>query len=185
MQTGQILHTFTAKNGQEVILRTPKWEDHDDLRTLMKSLISEGADILWSQPVTRNSAIDEMSRRLAAIEKGQMMQINAEINNHVIAAVDVSIHTGQRSHVGEMGIIILKGDRDMGIGTEMLKQMIELAQDRGLKVLILRVFETNSRAKHVYDKLGFHKCGRIPGEIYKNGHYIDHITMVKILDESI
>jgi RimJ/RimL family protein N-acetyltransferase len=185
MQTGQILHTFTAKNGQEVILRTPKWEDHDDLRTLMKSLISEGADILWSQPVTRNSAIDEMSRRLAAIEKGQMMQINAEINNHVIAAVGVSIHTGQRSHVGEMGIIILKGDRDMGIGTEMLKQMIELAQDRGLKVLILRVFETNSRAKHVYDKLGFHKCGRIPGEIYKNGHYIDHITMVKILDESI
>jgi hypothetical protein len=40
MKTGQIIHTFTAKDGREVILRTPKWEDIDDLLELINSLIT-------------------------------------------------------------------------------------------------------------------------------------------------
>jgi hypothetical protein len=66
MQTGQILHQFTAREGQEVILCTLKWEDLDDLEKLINSLLDEGADILWSKPVTRDAVIDEQSRRLAA-----------------------------------------------------------------------------------------------------------------------
>jgi hypothetical protein len=54
MQTGQILHTFTAKDGQEVILQLPKWEDLDDFVTLINSLVDEQADILIEEPVTRD-----------------------------------------------------------------------------------------------------------------------------------
>ena len=102
----------------------------------------------------------------------------------MIANSELQIKTGLRSHVGDMGIIVLKEYRDIGIGTEMLTHLIAQARQRGLKIVTLGVFETNTRAKYVYEKLGFRECGRIPGEIYKNGRYIDHITMVKILDES-
>lgn len=185
MQYGQIVHTFTAKDGQQVILRTPKREDLDDFVTLINSLINERADILLEVPVTRNAEIDWLSQKLAAIEKGEVIQIVAEINDHVIATTDVTIKTGARTHVGDIGIIILKDFRDVGIGTEMLKQLLAQAQEQGIKIVTLSVFETNTRAQHVYEKLGFHECGRIPGEIYKNGQYIDHITMVKLLDEPI
>ena len=185
MQTGQIFHTFTAKDGQGVILRSPKWEDLDDFLTLINSLIDERADILLGDPVTRDTEIDWLSRRLATIEKGEVIHIVAEVNDHVIAATELHIQTGQRSHMGELGIIILKDFRDIGIGTEMLKQLLTQAQARGVKIVKLGVLTTNSRAKHVYDKLRFHECGRIPGEIYKNGQYIDHITMVKVLDDTI
>ena len=185
MKTGQIFQTFTAKDGRDVILRTPKWEDIDDLLALINSLIDEEADIWMREPVTRNEQIHWLSRRLAAIEKGQVIQIVAEVNSHVIANTDVTIKIGQRSHVGDIGIIIKQGYRDIGIGSEMLKQLIAQARQRGLIIVTLGVFATNSRAKHVYEKLGFREYGRIPGEIFKNGHYIDHITMVKILDEAI
>ncbi len=185
MKTGQIIHTFTANDGQEIILRTPQWEDIDDLLELINSLIDEQADIWMREPVTRNEQIDWLSRRLAAIEKGEVVQIVAEAQGHVVANTDVTIKTGQRSHVGDIGIIIKQGYRGIGIGTEMLKQLIERARERGLKIVTLGVFATNKRAKHVYQKLGFCECGRIPGEIYKNGQYIDHITMVKVLDEAI
>ncbi len=185
MQYGQIFHTFTAKDGQEVILRSLKWEDLDDCLTLINALIDEQADITLSEPISRDTQIQWLSNRLAAIEKGHVIQIVAEVSGHVIANTDVKIKTGQRSHVGAIGIIILKEYRDMGIGTEMLKQLIAQARKRGLKILTLGVFETNKRAKHVYEKLGFRECGQIPGEIFKNGQYIDHITMVKILDEII
>jgi RimJ/RimL family protein N-acetyltransferase len=185
MQTGQIIHTFTAKDGRDVILRTPKWEDIDDLLLLINSLIDENADIWMREQVTRNEQIDWLSRRLTVIEKGQVIQIVAEVKGHVIANTDVKIKTGLRSHVGDIGIIIKQGYRDIGIGTEMLKQLIIQAQERNLKILTMDVFASNTRAKHVYEKLGFCECGRIPGEIFKNGWYIDHITMVKVLDETI
>ncbi|MHA2300754.1 MAG: N-acetyltransferase family protein [Candidatus Thorarchaeota archaeon] len=185
MQTGQILHKFTARDGQDIILRTPKWEDIDDLLVLINSLIAENVDIWMRKPVTRNEQIDWLSKRLAAIEKDQVIQIVAEVHGHVIANSDVTIKTGQRRHVGDIGIIIKQGYRDIGIGTEMLQQLITQAQKRSLKILTMGVFSTNKRAKHVYEKLGFRECGRIPSEIYKNGQYIDHILMVKILDETI
>jgi RimJ/RimL family protein N-acetyltransferase len=185
MQYGQIVHIFTTKEGQQVILRTPKREDLDDFVTLINSLITERADILLEVPVTRNAEIDWLSQKLAAIEKGEVIQIVAEINDHVIATTDVTIKTGTRSHVGDIGIIILKEYRDIGIGTEMLKQVFIQAKARGVKIVTLSVFATNSRAIYVYEKLGFRECGRIPGEIFKNGQYIDHITMVKLIDETI
>ena len=184
MQTGQLIHSFTAKDGQDVILRTPKWEDIDDLLILINSLIDEEADIWMREPVTRNEQIDWLSRRLAAIEKGHVIQIVAEAHSHVIANTDITIKTGQRSHVGDIGIIIKRSYRDIGIGSEMLKQLIKQAKQRGLKIVTLGVFATNKRAKHVYTKLGFRECGRIPSEIHKNGQYIDHITMIKILDKT-
>ena len=183
MEPGQILHRFTAKGGRDVILRTPKWEDIDDLLELINTLIDENADIWMRETVTGNDQIDWLSRRLAAIEKCEIIQIVAEINGHVIANTDVTIKTGSRSDVGDIGIIIHQDYRDIGIGTEMMKQLITQAKERGLKIVTLGVFATNTRAKHVYEKFGFRECGRIPGEIYKNGQYIDHITMVKILDE--
>ena len=185
MQTGKIIHQFTTKDGRQVTLRSLKWEDLDDCLTLINALIDEQADITLSDPISRDTQIEWMSNRLAAVEKGQVIQIVAEVQGHVIANSDVTIKTGQRRHVGAIGIIIKKGYRDVGIGTEMLKQLIAQARERGVKIVALGVFETNKRAKHVYEKLGFCECGRIPGEIYKNGQYIDHITMVKVLDETI
>ena len=190
MHTGQIFYTFTAKDGQQVILRSLKWEDLDDCLTLINALLKEDADILLGEfsktrEVTRDTEIEWLSKRLAAIEKGEVVQIVAECNEHIIANSELEIKTGLRSHVGDTGIIVLKEYRDIGIGTEMLKQLIAQARNRGLTIVTLGVFETNKRAKHVYEKLGFHECGRIPDEIFKNGQYIDHITMVKILDETI
>jgi RimJ/RimL family protein N-acetyltransferase len=150
---------------------------------LINSIIDENADIWMRDPVNRNEQVDWLSRRLAAIEKSEVIQIVAEVNGCIIANTDLTIKKGSRSHVGDIGIIIREGYRDIGIGTEMLNQLIIQAHERNLKLLTMGVFSTNTRAKHVYEKLGFRECGRIPGEIFKNGQYIDHITMVKTLDQ--
>jgi len=41
MKASKIIHCFTAKDGREVILRTPKWEDIDDLMEVINSAIEE------------------------------------------------------------------------------------------------------------------------------------------------
>ena len=88
MQTGQIIHTFTAKDGEEIILRVLKWEDIDDLNKLINALLNEGADIWPTEPVTREKQIDWMSKRLADEEKAKSITIIAEVKDHVVAITD-------------------------------------------------------------------------------------------------
>jgi len=181
MKSGVILHRFAAKDGREVILRTPKWEDLDDFLELINSLVDEGADIVTDRKVTREEEADWLGRKLASLEKDEGINLVAEVNGKVIANSTLNKRTGISSHTGEIGIIIAMGYRNIGIGTEMLKTLISQARKMGLKMLFLGVFFTNRLAYHVYEKVGFKETGRRPKFFYKNGEYIDDIIMAREL----
>jgi RimJ/RimL family protein N-acetyltransferase len=181
MKAGMVIKRFTATDGREVILRTPRWEDLDDFYELINSLVEEGADIFMNQKVTRDEEADWLGRTLASLEKDTKFYLVAEVNGSVIANSEFSKKSGYSSHVGELGIIIKKGFREVGIGTEMLKTLIARAETIGLEIMTLRVFSSNERAYHVYEKLGFREVGRIPKVLFKNGKYLDNIIMVKRL----
>ena len=181
MKTGKILHRFTAKDGREVILRTPRWEDLDDFIEFINSLVEEGALIFHNQKVTREHEAEWLGRQLAETEKGNRFIVVAEVDGKVVANSSLTKKTGYSNHVGDLAIGIMNGFRDIGIGTEMLKTLTSKGENMGLKMLTLGVLSTNKRAKYVYEKVGFRETGRIPNELHKNGKFIDHIIMVKEL----
>lgn len=51
MKTGRVIRSFSAKDGRKVVLRTPEWEDLDDLLELIHSLVNEKADIARTKRV--------------------------------------------------------------------------------------------------------------------------------------
>ncbi|HBF7699398.1 TPA: GNAT family N-acetyltransferase [Clostridioides difficile] len=57
--------------------------------------------------------------------------------------------------VGYLGMGILKEYREKGIGSSLLKQIIDLSKEYGYEKIELDVFKSNSRAIHVYKSLGF------------------------------
>jgi RimJ/RimL family protein N-acetyltransferase len=182
MKAGKIVKSFYARDGRQVILRVPKWEDFDDLLELINSLVEEGADILRTEKVSREDEIEWLSKALANIEKDEAFYLVAEVDGKVVASSDIHPRGGLARHVGVLGIIIKKGFRDVGIGTEMMSTLIAKAREMGLKVLILSAFASNKRAIHVYEKVGFTVTGRIPKKFFKNGEYIDEIIMAKVLE---
>jgi len=118
-----------------------------------------------------------LAEQLAALEKDERLWLVAEVDGKVVGNSSLSLRKGYSTHVGGIGIGIMKGYRDVGIGTEMLKTLIGKAREKGLKILLIDVFATNKRAHHVYQKVGFKETGRRPKLIYKNGKYIDEILM--------
>lgn len=58
LKTGIIVKTFTAKDGRAVVLRTPRWEDLDDLLEFINSLVEEGAEIGKNQKATRDEEME-------------------------------------------------------------------------------------------------------------------------------
>jgi ribosomal protein S18 acetylase RimI-like enzyme len=173
--------TFKAKDGRKVILRSVRWDDLEDLIEFIDSLADEGADILRTARVTREEEAEWLGRRLARIDNGELIDAVAEVDGKVVANSEVTKRTGMMSHIGDFGIGIRSGYRGIGIGTEIMKALIEESRNAGLKILVLDHFASNKHARALYDKMGFKEMGKIPNGICKNGKYVDLIRMVREL----
>ena len=183
MKAGTVLREFFALDKRRVILRTPRWDDLDDLLEMINSLVAEGADIVISEKVSRVEEIDWLARALSHLAKDEILYLVAEVDGKVVANSEISMRRdGYDGHVGGIGIAIREGYRNVGIGTEMMKTLVEQARKIGLKVLTLFTFESNRRAIHVYENVGFVQTGKIPRKFFREGKYIDEVIMTLVLE---
>lgn len=58
MKAGKVNHSFDAKDGRRVVLRTLKWDDLEDSLEFINSLVDEKANILRDQKVTKEAEIE-------------------------------------------------------------------------------------------------------------------------------
>ncbi len=166
-----------TKDRRKVLLRPPKWEDLEGLLEYINSLVDECMEIMLTEKVTREEEAEWLAKRLVEIDKGDVIHLVAEVNDEIVAGAEVGKQKYRMSHVGVLGIGIKSGFRGIGIGTAIMKTLIEEAKKAGLKVLILDVFDTNKTAKELYKKMGFKEVGKIPKGICRNGKYIDLVKM--------
>lgn len=183
MKTGRVVQNLSLKDGRKAVLRTPKWEDLDDLLDLINSLVEEKADIIRGEKVTRKEEIDFLASVLKRVETKEEFFLIAEVEGKAVASSEIGQGTGSYdSHVGMIGIVVKDGFRDMGLGTIMMKTLVERGRSMGLKVLTLCVFSTNKRAIHVYERVGFVRTGYIPRRFFKSGKYVDEVVMTMLLE---
>jgi diamine N-acetyltransferase len=85
----------------------------------------------------------------------------------------------------EFGIFI--GDKSFwnkGYGSEATRLMLKHGfETLNLNRIDLHVFETNPRAIHVYEKIGFVLEGRLRQATYRNGRYGDDLLMSMLRSE--
>jgi len=172
-----IVEKFIARNGKTVVLRTPRWEDLDDLLDFINSLVREEAPILGTREVSRVEEAEWLARRLVSIEKGEMIYLVAEVDGRVVAGAEINMHRGHKSHVGTLGIAVKNGYRRIGIATKLMEVLVREAKKHGLKLIVLDVYENNYPARALYKKFGFKEVGRVPKAIFWKGKYVDEIRM--------
>jgi RimJ/RimL family protein N-acetyltransferase len=183
MKAGTFIRSFRAKDGREVTLRAPRWSDLDDMLEFINSLVEEGGEIMINTKQTRESEIDWLARLLTRLEKDEIAVVAAEVDGRYVGQVEVTPRSGRSRHVGVLGIALKDGYREIGIGTELMREAETQARRLGLKIIHLSVFETNERARHVYRKAGYRDVGVWPRAIKKEDAYIDEILMSKELPE--
>jgi RimJ/RimL family protein N-acetyltransferase len=183
MKAGTTIRKFKAKDGRDVTLRAPKWDDLDDMLEFINSLVDEGADIIMDTKQTREQEVDWLARLLNRLEKDEITVVVAEVGGRFVGQVVVTPRRMRSKHVGFLGIALKDGYREIGIGTELMKEAEDQSRRLGLEILNLEVFATNERAKHVYEKLGYREVGAWPKVIKKDEVYIDGILMSKELSE--
>ena len=85
-------------------------------------------------------------------------------------------------HRCNVAIALYKEYCGCGIGTAMLKTVLEVAQKVGYEQAELDAISTNDKAIALYEKLGFVKYGTLPDNVkYTDGTYADAVWMMKKL----
>lgn len=95
------------------------------------------------------------------ISKG-CLYIVAVAEGSIVGFVDVKIKTG-RAKV--MGLAVEEGFRGKGVGSALLSKATELARERGITLVYLKVKRSNTNAIQFYEKHGF----VFRKEVEKNG----------------
>ena len=84
-------------------------------------------------------------------------------------------------HVGSVGIFVHTDWQNKGVGTALLKTVLDLADNWLMLVRVeLEVFADNDRARHLYEKLGFELEGRRRMAVVRDGAYIDELMLSRI-----
>lgn len=113
------------------------------------------------------------------LEKDEQFFLVAEVGKKAIALGDFQVKGNEKQNVGAIGIIVRNGYRNLGIGTKIMKTLIEKAALFGLRVVTVNAFATNKRAIYVYKKVGFVESSIIPQKHCREGKLIDEVIMTK------
>ena len=100
----------------------------------------------------------------------------------VIGSAGLQVCTNPRMrHVGTVGLYVHTDYQNQGVGTALMKVLLELADNWLMLVRVeLEVFADNERAIHLYEKLGFEKEGLLRMTTVRDGRYVDDCKMARI-----
>ena len=169
------LKSFRSKKGNDVVFRYPVKSDYEDMYSFACDIGNEDTFVSLDAPPTESEERDFFARMLNEVENKESIYIMVYVGGAFAGNARVNRGKGRHRHTGGIGISLRSAFRDEGIGTELMKSLIDEARALGLRLLTLTCFETNSAALHVYEKLGFQKAGVIPGAIAFKGQYIGEV----------
>jgi L-phenylalanine/L-methionine N-acetyltransferase len=114
-----------------------------------------------------------------------MLHIVAAVGDKVIGDAGLECYAGRRSHVGAVGMGVRDDWQRRGIGTALLAALVDTADNwLGLRRIELTVYTDNAPAIRLYEKLGFEREGICRAYAFRNGTYVDAISMARLRDVS-
>lgn len=179
---GKVVFEGSSSKGSKIIIRYPAKDDVGQMRDYINTLSKEQTFIRFQgEKVSLGHETKYLNDQIKRIIKKTTVELFVFCNNKLIGISSIDMKDKTESHEGVFGLSIAKEYRGEGIGTILMKIVLEEAERHmpQLKIVTLGIFDGNLIAKDMYEKFGFKEYGRLPKGILYKGKYIDHIYMYK------
>jgi RimJ/RimL family protein N-acetyltransferase len=169
------------KGGKKVLLRSALVKDASQLVRLMKDVIKEGTFTLAEPDEYHTTSADEARKIKRCKAADGKIYLVAEYKGEITGFICFdNWPTRRTAHTGLFSIFLKKKWRSQGIGSILIKGMLEWAKNDPLnKKISLAVFSTNTNAIALYKSLGFKNEGRCKRDMIIDGKYVDSVLMYK------
>ena len=174
---------FTLKDGRKALLRSPKDEDIQGVLDYLYVSAGE-TEFILRYP-------EECGKYTYDGEKALFDRINASDNEAMLVCIvdgkvagncQIMWKTGLKTrHRASVAIALLKEFWNLGIGTRMFEEMIRIAEaNENLIQIELEFVEGNTRARALYEKMGFRITGVNPNAIrLRDGTLLNEYCMIR------
>ena len=166
------------KDGRTIVIRRPKMSDAKQLKDYINSLVDEDAPIQANERVSLKAEKAWLGASLKKIKENKAHLLVAELNGKIVSVVNLTKGPGRRSHVAGYGVSVLKGYRRLGIATVVTKYILSISKrDKTIKIIELKVYNSNKNAMSMYKNLGFKKVARLKKRVQYKGKLGDETIM--------
>lgn len=126
-------------------------------------------------------SLDLWRQRLQAVDPNAHLLL-ACAGDDVVGQLGLYVSANpRRRHVGDVGMGVRDDWQGQGVGRALLKAAIDLADDwLQLHRLELQVYADNAAGIALYTRYGFVEEGRHRHFAYRNGAYVDAISLARI-----
>ncbi|MBO4211165.1 MAG: GNAT family N-acetyltransferase [Oscillospiraceae bacterium] len=181
--------TFTLKDGRSALIRSPR---EDDAQAVLEALrkVSGETDFLTRYP-------EEWEGFTVEREKALFEQINRSDNETMLLCLVEGRLAGncqiswsskrKMKHRASVGIFLCREYWNLGIGTRLFQELIRIAEaNPELLQIELEFIEGNSRARALYEKMGFRITAMRPNAFrLKDGSLHNEYTMIREIKDRI
>jgi ribosomal protein S18 acetylase RimI-like enzyme len=167
------------RTGPVARVRRATGRDLDAFAANVQAVADEGRYI-WTEKVTER---ERESYGKLFRDRG-CLAIVAEVRTgrerRLVGSLTMSRYgrTVKSQHVRVLGMLVIEGYREMGIGSMLMDYALGWAREQpGVEKVVLGVFSNNERAFHLYEKFGFKVEGVRKRHYYIEGKPEDEIDM--------
>ena len=174
---------FDLKDGRKALLRSPKEEDVAGMIEYL--FVSAGeTEFILRYPEECSKYTPEREKELFARKNSSENEamLVCLVDGKIAGNCEISFMVGMKTkHRASVAITLLREYWNQGIGTRMIQELIHLAESRDdLLQLELEFIEGNTRARHLYEKMGFRITGVRPNAIrLKDGTLLNEYMMIR------
>lgn len=141
----------TLRDGTYVLLRPMVPDDESRLKEFY-SAVSDDDLRLFRDRVKEPALIHSWSDSL---DYTRVLPMLALVKDRVVGNVSLHFCEGPKRHMAEIRFFLAKDFRRRGLGTKMLRTLIDLARKQGLGILMVEVVADDANTVKALEGLGF------------------------------
>ena len=175
---------FTLKDMRRAVLKSATTEDASEMLSYITQVSGETPFLLGIREECEQVSLEtEKSIIQETNDSTDKFFITCFVDGNVVGNGHIFFNSKSKlKHRATCGIAILKDFWNLGIGTKIFETIIELSKQRSVSQIELNFVEGNTRARALYEKMGFKIVGIVPKAIrLSDGTFLDEYMMVKWL----
>lgn len=176
---------FRLKDGRKAVLRNPCDDDAEGMLEHVKAIVGETAFLLREPEECDGYTLEDERRLLAGKNDAENeVMMACLVGSRIAGTCEIAFKDKMKTrHRAEVALAVRSEFWGQGIGTRMLHEMFRMAEEREEVLQIeLEFIEGNTRARSLYERLGFRIVGIHPHAIrLKDGTLLNIYLMIKEL----
>ena len=166
---------------QNTEIRSLQPEDADEVLRFMPEVGGETDNLTFGMEGLPYTISEEQDYLRSVAEDPHSVMLGAFCGGELVGTASLTGLSGRMSHRAELGICVLKAYWNQGIGTRLFQELIKIAEDHeNILQMELEFIEGNSRARALYEKMGFRITGvGVNAVRLKDGTLLNEYHMIR------